>query len=381
MNNKKNEDMLKTSKPKIEIDKQHKEYLRRELLNSPIFEKKRNWLSKNKMIFALSLSIAIILIILNPGFEEKPISAAELVDKVKTNYAGFNIADQLSVINSDLKIYGLENATIDLDVERFINFSSSQQRLTLLMKSNEEVLDDYIIKGSKLYRTTNPKIEFQINLPDEKMEKIVNSFNYSYSVNDSSTVNNVIVKKFESHESVIVYKTESENTELNKVQEYKFRVDDEVNIEKYLRDNPVKIAEEISADKVNSITVSQDKKLVVIDIEKDLEPKEYKLMMRSFHLSDDQHHDSINFTTFEFNHMNIDSLVKAEIKSNNVKKIQSVTINSESGDIIQVEYTINRNGNKRKLSKQSFYKIEVNDNNEDLFDEVKVGFTYSYEIK
>lgn len=381
MDNKKIEDILKSSKQKVEIDNEHKEGLRRELLNSNKFGKQPGWLTKNKMIFAVSLSIAVLLIIFNPGFEEKQISAAEIVDKVKENYAGFNIADQLNIVNSDLKIYGLDNEEIELNVVRKINFSKSQQRLTLLMNTSNEVLDDYIIANNDIYRTSNPKIEFNFNLPEDELSKVVTSFNYSYSTDTTSTTK-VFIKDIQNCESYIIYKSNSFNTELGTVQEHKFKVDSEVSIEKYLRDNPVKIANDLKHDKIKMLRVNKENNLVVIELEKDIEPKEYKLFLKGFEREDDgKGKVSSNKFLFEFNHLDIDSLVKAEIETKNVSKLQSITINSESGDIIHVKYQINRDGEIRQLSEQSFTTIKEKEYTGNEFDFEGNGFVFSYKIK
>ncbi len=379
MDNKKIEEILKYSKPKIEIDKDHKEGLRRELLNSKKFGTQRDWLTKNKMIFALSLSIAILLIILNPGFEEKQISAAELLDKVKANYADFNIADQLSIVNSSLKIYGLEDEKIELDIVRKINFRKGEQRLTLLMKSSNEILDDYIITNNKMYRTNDPKIDFQLNVPREELSKVVNSFNYSYGT-DSTANTKVLIKQIENCDSYIVYKSNYVSSEVGTTQEHKLKIDGEVNIDQYLRDNPVHIAGDLNHEKIKILKVDNDDDLVVIQLEKEIEPKEYKLFLKGFK-NNTHHEDSAANFLFEFNHINIDSLVKTEIGTRNVKKVQSVTVNAESGEILHVKYQINRNGEMTRLSEQSFDAVSKIKHSGNEFDIEGNGFVFAYKIK
>ncbi|MGD8781326.1 MAG: hypothetical protein PVH88_20475 [Ignavibacteria bacterium] len=381
MDNKKIEDLLKSSKPKVEIDNRHKEGLRRDLLNSNKFGKQPGVIfTKNKVILALSLAIAIIIVISNPGFEEKEISAAELVDKVKANYAGFNIADQLNIVNSDLKIYGVNNEEIELDVTRKINFFKDQQRLTLLIKSTCEVLDDYIITGKNLYRTKEPKIDFQFNVPGDDISSIVTSFNCAYST-DSASSTGVIVERIENCDSYIIYKSKSNNPELGSNKEYKLKVDEEVDIVQYLRDNPVNIAGTLTPGNIKKINVNHDNDLVTIEVEKDIKPKEYKIYIKDLATGTENQEDSSMSFFFEINHANVDSLVSAEIEQKNVTKIQTVTVVSETGEIVHVKYEISRKGEVKKLSEQSFNEIKQSSKSASEFDINKNGFEYSYKIK
>lgn len=405
MDNKKLEQLLNKAKLGTEINSEHKRNLRRELLNSKNFNKKPFF--KNKFVYASALSLIILIIFILP-FDSNihQIKAEDVIDRLETVYAGYSLPDKLNTFNGGLKIYGTKQDEINFNVQRVIDFENSRYRLTLISNTDKETLDDYIIENGDVYRTASPKIEIVNTFFQTDYSKMSIPFDNHFTQQDSS-VKGIRVFKFqaklddaESDPSFIVYRNSnlSGSDINNKLTEQKFEVPKEINLQEYLRINPVDIVGKIRTKENNFVKQYFDdhlnQEIFVLESISDFSMHDKMIFISSEEINDS---DTMYFNKtvtkeykldlFGENDSNrhtitfVDSLLKSHLKKRNIKKIETIKIEASSGRIVQLNISIRKDGKERPLSEITFEGENNITFSPKIFDYKTSGFILSHKIK
>lgn len=405
MDNKKLEQLLIKAKPEKEINTEHKRNLRRELLNSKAFVKKPFF--KNKFVYAGVLSLIILIIFILP-FDSNihQIKAEDVINRLEKVYAGYSLPDKLNTFNGGLKIFGAKHDEINFNVRRIIDFENSRYRLKLISKTDEEILDDYIIENGNVYRTASPKIESVNTYFRTDYSKMKISFDNNFAQHDSS-VKGIKIFKFQakideagSEPSYIVYRNNSlSGGDINnKLTEQKFEVPKEVNLHEYLKLNPVDIVGKIRTKENNFVKQYFDddlnQEIFILESVSDFSLHDNMIFISSEEITDS---DTMYFNktiTKEFkldmhdkNDSNVisstfaDSLMKSHLMKRNIKKIETIKIEASTGKIVQVNISIRKDGKERMLSQITFEHDNNIQPSSKFFDFTTAGFVFSHKIK
>ncbi|OGU35427.1 MAG: hypothetical protein A2068_07995 [Ignavibacteria bacterium GWB2_35_6b] len=405
MDNKKLELLLNKAKPETEINSEHKRNLRRELLNSKNFSKKPFF--KNKFVYASALSLIILLIFILP-FDSNihQIKAEDVINRLETVYAGYSLPDKLNTFNGGLKIFGTKQDDINFKIKRVIDFENNRYRLKLISNTDEEILDDYIIENGNVYRTASPKIETINTFFQTDYSKLKFNFDNNFIQHDSS-VKGIKIYKFQTkldeaaeEPSYIVYRNNSlTGSDINnKLSEQKFEVPKEMNLQEYLKINPVDIVGKIRTKENNFVKQYFDhvlnEEIFVLESISDFSMHDNMIFISSEEINDS---DTMYFNKTVTKEYNLDlhgdkdsnghtitfadSLLKSHLKKRNIKKIETIKIEASSGRIVQMNISIRKDGRERLLSEITFEGENNISPSPKIFDYKTTGFVFSHKIK
>lgn len=372
--------ILKSVELPSQVSTTHKNNLRRELLNSKHFEKRRFWNHLNIFERLIGGVVAIVMLIIVFNQNNNSNEIADLLDLSNQHYAGFFAPNIQSSFNNNIQIYGKVKEPIDFNIKQTVDFKKSKIRIIALDKSNSIELDEYIVDGSIIYRTKFPKLFYKnasIHNPD-----LNSSFTYSIcidSVNkaDSIFINlrdsldgKIVIKKLISpnstnDEAFIVYQENTNgNSELGKSSKpFYYPVDKQVDLFKYFKTNPLEILNDLSkSDSIVTIgeEYSEEFDLTCKIVENivPLSKMAFETLIMNIEKTDSIHITAENKMIFKHLSDSIGNDIKSILNNVNIddhfQKIEQVNIDPESGKICSIKFIVARNGEKINLSKIVF---------------------------
>lgn len=298
---------------------------------------------------------------------------------MQANYAGFSIPDKLNIFNSDLKIFGTENEEIDLGINRIIDFQKNNYRVILLNKDQNEVLDELIIKKDLVYRTVNPKIKIENST---FIKVFTNNDITDNSSNDSNKSHFEIfdMPNIEKHDFKYFVYSNSSTSEVEGEIKQKIKIPKETNLDEYMKTNPIDIIKNIKNKKNRIVKIKynddSEKNFVIMESISELSDLDVKIMLKTF--SDSNHKDNNNRTIQD---SLVESIQKQLLSNNKIEKVETIKVNPHSGEIVQINFSINKNGERKPLSEITFKKFKHTEKENSLFDTNTNSFAFIYKIE
>lgn len=382
MEDKKIEKLLKSVDLPNKISVDHKNKLRRELLNSAHFEKGNSIMSlfKIERIAGGIIALALMIFIFMPN-SEKVNNVKDIISLTNQHYAGFLKSGYQSNFNNEVKINGKKSEVLVLKIHQVIDHINSKYRLTAFDGSNEVKLDDYIIDGDKVYRSNNNKLHYKNTT--SSFADFNTEISYTVTVNSDavcdsmqlmvadslkinvgdSTKGKIIIKKLSTNaandEAFIVYQGKvNNNSEISNLKPFYFPVDKKINVVKYFKANPVDIMLSLSEkDSINMFDQDYEGgngiKCVIVQRTEKITRKKIKDLAKELD-SINQNNTIVQIEFLDTVKKQLELVLDGLDLDEKLESIEKIRINPENGEIYGVVYEIKRNGKKLKLSEISF---------------------------
>lgn len=359
------EDILNSAKLPGSIPEAHKQKLKRELLNSPRFKKKKQLIWRGAIAFGLVAAMAVFFFFLFPVSNVEP---SEILAKVKNNYGNIVQAGYSNNFDNQLLLFGKQGDTLNLRVEQIIDFTSDQYRLKVKDKDSKETLDDYIIKENNLYRTLNPQIQPVNTLSKPNFIAVQKLIEDGQVENENTDTLHLFIKKIHDSErhqdkSYIVYnRPMRSNGELPaiKSEPISIEVNREVDLDKYFRTNPVQLLTEMEGtDSLEFVGSYEDEywseELQQLRISTPFTKSKFQSLWVSLNK------DSITVDTnlaavrvVLIDSLRLDSSINFEADFSDLRELKTVSIDGNSGEIKKVKFAIVFDKKKIDLSEIRF---------------------------
>lgn len=401
MGRKKIEDFLNSVDLPDKINDEHKRKLRRELLNSSHFN--RSYFFGIPVIrFAASAAAVLLLAaVVTFVFLNDTISSGELLNKLNMTYAGFEVPGKMSYLQSDLKIFGKEDETLNLKVDKWIDHSKKYYRVIVAEIRGGNIVDERIYRGDELFGMNNPSLRAfntrnarRFVLYDAQSEisdspKDIQVFKEKTIDGLDSIKINLTEKKLD-YGVIVFSRPPLQYAEVNPRQNkpFRFKVHKEVDLNEYYTLNPVDIIDKMeSAERVEVEGVETDSetgkefviiksfipvserevKNVMVFMTKEIDSLEGELMWNS-------KSDSQSLMNFEVKLIDSAKLTRIGDGGESYTKIKTIRVDAETGDIRKVTIALDGKEEQTLLSETVFTKHILTKSDSSLFDPVGNSF-------
>jgi hypothetical protein len=395
MNDDKLKELLnKTDPPEIDLPK-HRADLRRSLLTSDKFE--RNFLFRilpaRELMLGGVVSVIISAIILFNIFSNTPVDRESLLEPIKQNYAGFFAPGNINYFNSGLTIFGENNESLDVGVEKWIDKTNDRYNLVVKDIVTGEILDEIIITDGVLYKMDNPRLQAYNTagtLRKVVLQMTKDMVKEHHHTGDSGKF--IITAQVDDelglleNSGLIFYHTSpnvSNEVNINDPSINSMKVNTSVNLNEYYRDNPLDILSELSsADSIEYKGTFTDEisgeDYTEIILKSDISIKEVRQIF--VRLQDSVETISGVDTTvpaqFKYIQAGVGDSLFSAIDSSCIlhDKLKTLKVNTDTGEIIEAGYSITGGGKTYQLAVSRFNEQSADvQADKDLFNFAKKG--------
>ncbi len=395
MDDKELESILKNSSPEKEQNTEHKNSLRRELLNSnkfgePVLSK---ILTSKKLVYTLPTTVMIVLLYLLVYQTGVSPAKEQIINSMNAAYAGFTSPENIFASQSKLVLSTVNDGQLNFKVtSKYDPASKSLLVETSNLKTGELIHRSLKING-KIYVLADPILQFY-NTAGRRSKHIIafSASTDSISIDSIrgrlSNINRMSV--LDNREAYIKIKP-PQNDSSEMVEKLKsdllVKIFPETNFNEYIFNTPLHILDELNTYRDSVKLINDDDKHFWFELRSEMSMVELRslaidlsadstinanVVIKNLDSSKSLPDDSTNLTWI-FDMIDSGNTFPKKLRAALPDKVKLVKINKASHQIDEINYSVRKDTKKLKLASMQFNSTSSLQTNPDYFDPVKLG--------